>query len=71
MTASMDLALQGDIAMFMKPLIAVLATAALATGLARHLHRKQQRIRDDRQRQRDDVKRWEAEGGNLPTKPQR
>ena len=57
--------------MFIKYFIAVLATASLATGMARHLRRKQHRIRDDRQRQRDDVKRWEAEGGNLPVKPQR
>jgi len=59
--------------MFMKTAIAFLATSALAAGLARHLSRKHQLRRDraDRQRQQDEVNRWEAEGGNLPVKPQR
>lgn len=57
--------------MLIKPLIAFVATSALAMQLVRHLSHKQKlrRTRDDRQQQREDVKRWEAEGGNLPPKP--
>jgi len=54
--------------MLLKSVIALLATSALAAKLVQHLSHKQQlrRVRDDRHRQREDVHRWEAEGGNLP-----
>jgi hypothetical protein len=58
--------------MLLKPLLAVLATSALAIKLVQHLgHRQQQRrARREGQRHRDDVSRWEVEGGNLQaTKP--
>lgn len=58
--------------MILKPLIALVATSVLAMKLTRHLGRQQQRrVKDERQRQRDDVHRWEGEGGNLPPAPQR
>lgn len=59
--------------MFIKTAIALLATSALATKLVQRLSKTHQlrRDRDDRQRQHHEVKRWEAEGGNLPVKPQR
>ena len=59
--------------MLTKSLIAVLATSALAVKLVQMLSHKhqQRRVRDDHQRHRDEVHRWEGEGGNLPPKPQR
>jgi len=59
--------------MFTKSLIALLATSALAVKLVQTLSNKhqQRRARDDHQRHRDEVHRWEGEGGNLPQKPQR
>jgi Ni/Co efflux regulator RcnB len=57
--------------MLMKSVIALVATSALAAKLVQHLSHKQQqrRVRHDQERHRDDVSRWEAEGGNLPVKP--
>ena len=56
--------------MLIKSFIALIATSALAMKLVRHLSRNQQRrTRTDRERHRDDVQRWEAEGGNLPSGP--
>ena len=54
-----------------KPLIALIATSALTMKLVQHLSRKQRtrRVRDERQRQKEDVHRWEGEGGNLPPQP--
>ena len=52
----------------LKPLLAVLATSALATQLIHRLSR-QRRLRHDGRQQRDEVSRWEAEGGNLPATP--
>lgn len=59
--------------MILKPLIALVATSMLAMKLTQHLGRQQlqRRTKDERQRQRDDVHRWEGEGGNLPPAPQR
>lgn len=56
--------------MLLKSVIALLATSALAAKLVQHLGHKQQlrRVRDDRHRQREEVQRWEAEGGNLPAR---
>jgi len=56
-----------------KPLIALVATSALAMKMVRHLSQKQRlrRVRDDHQRHRDDMHRWEGEGGNLPIQPKR
>ncbi|HEY1128115.1 MAG TPA: hypothetical protein VGF12_01815 [Roseateles sp.] len=54
--------------MIIKPLIALVATSALAMTLFQHLGRKhqQRRLRHEGRQHRDDVSRWEAEGGNLP-----
>jgi len=54
--------------MLIKSLIALVATSALAMKLVQSLSRNQQlrRVRNDRQRQHEDVTRWEGEGGNLP-----
>ncbi|MBV8036990.1 hypothetical protein [Roseateles sp.] len=54
--------------MILKPLIALVATSALAMTLLQHLgqQRRQRRARHEGRRHRDDVSRWEAEGGNLP-----
>lgn len=59
--------------LIIKPLIALVATSMLSMKLVRHLSNKQQlrRVHDDHQRHRDEVHRWEGEGGNLPIKPQR
>lgn len=47
-----------------KSVIALVATSALAAKVIQHLGR-QRRLHHERQH-RDDVSRWEAEGGNLP-----
>ncbi|MFT7774150.1 hypothetical protein [Roseateles sp.] len=54
--------------MIIKPLIALIATSALALKLLQHMGRsqRQRRVRHERRQHRDDVGRWEAEGGNLP-----
>ncbi len=54
--------------MLIKSVIALVATSALALKLAQNLSQKHQlrRTRHDHQRQREDVTRWEGEGGNLP-----
>lgn len=54
--------------MLMKSVIALVATSALAAKLVQHLSRqqRQRRVQHDRRQHRDDVSRWEAEGGNLP-----
>lgn len=61
-----------------KPLIALLASSALAYKLVQHLGQKQQtrRAGQEGRQQRDEVHRWEAEGGNPapapePAKPRR
>lgn len=54
--------------MLIKSVIALVATSALAVKLVQHLGR-QQRPRSashDGRQHREDVSRWEAEGGNLP-----
>lgn len=55
----------------LKSVIALVATSALAMKLIQRLSQRKQlrRVRDDHQRHSDDVHRWEAEGGNLPTPP--
>ena len=57
--------------MLIKSIIGAIATSALALKLVRNLSQQRQlrRVRDDRQRHREDVNRWEAEGGNLPSRP--
>lgn len=57
--------------MILKPILAVLATSALAMKLVQHLGHKhqQRRVRHEGRQHRDDVNRWEAEGGNLPVTP--
>ncbi|MFG6488398.1 hypothetical protein ACG04R_17050 [Roseateles sp. BYS78W] len=58
--------------LIVKPLIALIATSALAATLFRHLSHGQRRpSRDERSQHREDVHRWEGEGGNLPARPQR
>ncbi len=59
--------------MIIKSLIALVATSMLTMKVVRHFGQKQQlrRVRDDHHRHRDDMHRWEGEGGNLPPKPQR
>jgi len=51
--------------------VALIATSALTMKLVRHLSQKRRlsRVPNDHERQRDDVHRWEAEGGNLPSRP--
>ena len=57
--------------LIIKPLIALVATSALTMKLVQHLSRRQRtrRVRDERQRHKEDVHRWEGEGGNLPVRP--
>ena len=57
--------------MLIKSLIALVATSALAMKLVQSLSHKQHlcRVRNDHQRQHEDVTRWEGEGGNLPPGP--
>jgi hypothetical protein len=51
-----------------KSFVALVATSALAMKLVQHLGRQhhQRRTHQDGLRQREDVSRWEEEGGNLP-----
>lgn len=51
-----------------KSLIALLATSALATTVVHHLGRQQRvrRLRHEGRQHHEEVRRWEAEGGNLP-----
>jgi len=57
--------------MLLKPILAVLATSAVAMKLVQHLGQKhhQRRVHHDGQQHREAVNRWEAEGGNLPVTP--
>lgn len=58
--------------MILKPLIALVATSLLAMKLARHLNPTPRRlVKHDQRRHRDEMHRWEGEGGNLPPAPQR
>jgi Ni/Co efflux regulator RcnB len=54
-----------------KLVIALAAASGLAATLLQQLSRKHQARshRDEGHRHRDDVSRWEAEGGNLPPAP--
>jgi hypothetical protein len=54
--------------MLIKSVIALVTTSALAMKLVHHLSRKQQqrRLHHEGRQQREEVSRWEAEGGNLP-----
>lgn len=56
-----------------KHVIALVAASGLAAKLVQHLIQRQQtqRGRDEGRRHRDEVNRWEAEGGNLPPAPPR
>jgi Ni/Co efflux regulator RcnB len=51
-----------------KPVIALIAASGLAAKLVHHLSRshEQRRLQHEHARHRDDVSRWEDEGGNLP-----
>ena len=51
-----------------KRVITLLITSGLAAKLVRHLIQRQQTKRTvyEGRRQRDDLNRWEDEGGNLP-----
>jgi hypothetical protein len=55
----------------LKEFIFVAAASTLLAKVAQRLHSHQQsrRAHVDRSQQRDDVNRWEAEGGNLPVTP--
>lgn len=55
--------------MLTKSFLALVATSALAAKLVQHFSHKQQlrRARDEKRQHREEVNRWEAEGGNLPT----
>ncbi|MDR7268123.1 hypothetical protein J2X20_000752 [Pelomonas saccharophila] len=55
--------------MLTKSILALVATSALAAKLIQHFSHKQRlrRAHDDKRLHREDVHRWEAEGGNLPT----
>jgi Ni/Co efflux regulator RcnB len=59
--------------MFLKQVLALVAASTLAAKLAKHLNHRHRlrRAHDEHRRQRDDVHRWEAEGGNLPEPPKR
>ncbi|MDR7331918.1 hypothetical protein [Roseateles asaccharophilus] len=54
-----------------KLVIALAAASGLAATLVQQLSRKHQtrRSHDEGHRHRDEVNRWEAEGGNLPPAP--
>lgn len=56
-----------------KHVIALAAASGLVVKLLQHLGQKHQTRRghEEGRRQRDDVNRWEAEGGNLPPAPPR
>lgn len=51
-----------------KHVIALVAASGLAAKLVHHLSQKRQvrRSRDEHRQHREDVSRWEDEGGNLP-----
>ena len=55
--------------MLTKSILALVATSALAAKLVQHFSHKQKlrHAHDDKRQHREDVHRWEAEGGNLPT----
>jgi len=57
--------------MILKPLIVLVAASTLGMKLVQHFSHKHQarRVRDERHQHREDVHRWEGEGGNLPPKP--
>jgi hypothetical protein len=57
--------------MILKPLIVLVAASTLGMKLVQHLGRQHRvrRLRHDRHQQREDVHRWEGEGGNLPPSP--
>lgn len=54
-----------------KSVIALVATSALAVKFVQHLGQQQRvrHVRKEGQAHREDVSRWEAEGGNLPDTP--
>ncbi|HEY0957092.1 MAG TPA: hypothetical protein VGE36_20225 [Roseateles sp.] len=54
-----------------KQVIALVAASGLAAKLVQQLIQRPQtqRGRDEGRRHRDEVNRWEAEGGNLPPAP--
>lgn len=56
-----------------KHVIALVAASGLAAKLVKHLSQRHQtrRSHEEGHRQREDVSRWEAEGGNLPPAPPR
>lgn len=55
----------------LKQFIFVAAASTLVAKVAQHFNRNQQqrRVHADRRQHRDDMHRWEAEGGNLPVTP--
>lgn len=54
-----------------KQVLVLLAASTLAAKLTQHMNRRHvaRRTHDERRQHQDDVKRWEAEGGNLPVTP--
>lgn len=53
-----------------KQVLVLLAASTLAAKLTQHMNRHvARRTHDERRQHQDDVKRWEAEGGNLPVTP--
>jgi hypothetical protein len=54
-----------------KQILVFVAVTTLAAKLARRVNQRRslRRPHDERRMQRDDVHRWEAEGGNLPVTP--
>lgn len=55
----------------LKQFLFVAAASTLAAKVAQHFsrHHQQRRVHAERRQHRDDMNRWEAEGGNLPVTP--
>lgn len=54
-----------------KQFLALVAVSSLTAALVQRMSRHQQRRRlsQEKRQLRDDVSRWEEEGGNLPVQP--
>ncbi|MBW8848525.1 MAG: hypothetical protein JF607_26615 [Burkholderiales bacterium] len=57
--------------MLFKQVLALVAVSGLTATLVRKLshHHAKRRVHHEKRQLRDDVHRWEQEGGNLPVQP--
>ena len=57
--------------MLFKQVLALVAVSGLTATLVRKLsrHHATRRVHHEKRQLRDDVNRWEQEGGNLPVQP--